>query len=114
MKRRLVLVKSPERESGGRKHTKEPRAMKTLEDSAAENSFALRYLDGLAVAQGTLAHEYQRLVWFHATDDLGVGAVVKPGLHAGLLRLGARHGENKCACSLHDQGLDRYQQRVFL
>src|SRR2546430_7847536 len=83
----LAIVNWPEGESGGQKNSTKPRAMKTLEDSAAGNSFALRWLDGLTVAEHAFADEYDRLIWLDATDNLDVGPVVKAGLHASLLGL---------------------------
>src|SRR5205823_13717817 len=113
MKRRLALVKLPEDGTPGPKHTTETRAMKTLEDSAAGNSFALRWHDSLTVAQHTFAQEYDRLIGFDAADNLDVGPVVKAGLHAGLLRSVVMDCENKRARSFHDQRIDRHPQRVF-
>src|SRR5205823_14711395 len=113
MKRRLALVKLPEDGTPGPKHTTEARAMKTLEDSAAGNSFALRWHDSLTVAQHTFAQEYDRLIGFDAADNLDVGPVVKAGLHAALLRSVVMDCENKRARSFHDQRIDRHPQPAF-
>src|SRR5205814_8711501 len=102
MERKLALVKWRKAESGGSRHITAPRVMNTLEDSAAGNSFALRCLDSLTVAEHALADKYNRLFWFHATDNLDVGPVVKAGLDASLLGFVIIDGENKRARSLDD------------
>src|SRR6266516_4353817 len=80
----------------------------------SQTSFALRYCDGLTIAQGPLADENHLLLWLQTARDLHLCPIIETRLHAGLFGLVFCQEENRSAGLLGNQRIDGNQESVFL